>query len=229
MKKTVNCHFLFRLQQNCPVFQSNIQDRQRSGQRFFDHQRRFVQSLELSHGRLPIIFDWRANVLIQSERSVRRHTDYSKRPPVRAAGFSLLPLQSPRGFSALARLYYLARRTKAAMLRRLPRNKFNRLQVPNSITSIFPFFGLNISLLSRNQLEGLSRFRDKGAKEAPQFFSRPFGPRFHLKIRGWPATSSSGRFSLALEVGPPPKPLDFLQRVCSNESHKARLICFSDF
>ena len=27
MKKTVNCHFLFRLQHNCPVFQSNIQDR----------------------------------------------------------------------------------------------------------------------------------------------------------------------------------------------------------
>ena len=28
--------------------------------------------------------------------------------------------QSPRGFSALARLYYLARPTKTAMLRRLP-------------------------------------------------------------------------------------------------------------
>ena len=31
----------------------------------------------------------------------------------------LLPPQSPRGFSALARLYYLARPTKTAMLRRL--------------------------------------------------------------------------------------------------------------
>ena len=31
----------------------------------------------------------------------------------------LLPLQSPRGFSALARLYYLVRPTKTAMLRRL--------------------------------------------------------------------------------------------------------------
>ena len=33
--------------------------------------------------------------------------------------FKLLPPQSPRGFSALARLYYLARPTKTAMLRRL--------------------------------------------------------------------------------------------------------------
>ena len=32
---------------------------------------------------------------------------------------TLLPPQSPRGFSALARLYYLARPTKTAMLRRL--------------------------------------------------------------------------------------------------------------
>ena len=35
-KRTVNGHFLFRLQYNCPVFPSNIQDRRRSGQRFFD-------------------------------------------------------------------------------------------------------------------------------------------------------------------------------------------------
>ena len=33
--------------------------------------------------------------------------------------FKLLALQSPRGFSALARLYYLVRPTKTAMLRRL--------------------------------------------------------------------------------------------------------------
>ena len=33
----------------------------------------------------------------------------------------LFPLQSPRGFSALARLYYLVRPTKTAMLRRLPK------------------------------------------------------------------------------------------------------------
>ena len=50
MKKTLNGHFLFRLQYNCPVFPSNIQDWQRSCQRFFDIfyfvlRRRFVQSV----------------------------------------------------------------------------------------------------------------------------------------------------------------------------------------
>ena len=54
------------------------------------------------------IFDWRANILLQSERSVRRRTDYSKKTPVLASGFSLLPPQSPCGFSALARFYYLS-------------------------------------------------------------------------------------------------------------------------
>ena len=45
--------------------------------------------------------------------------------PIRQVSFvvgpwvKLLPLQSPRGFSALARLYYLVRPTKTAMLRRL--------------------------------------------------------------------------------------------------------------
>ena len=34
-------------------------------------------------------------------------------------GKKLLQPQSPRGFSALARLYYLARPTQTAMLRRL--------------------------------------------------------------------------------------------------------------
>ena len=38
----------------------------------------------------------------------------------------LLPLQSPRGFSALARLYYLVRPTKTAMLRRLADAKIDR-------------------------------------------------------------------------------------------------------
>ena len=61
MKKTVNGHSLFRLQYNCPVFLSNIQDRQRSGQRFFDILILFVEEdlfshLELSHGRLPNIW-----------------------------------------------------------------------------------------------------------------------------------------------------------------------------
>ena len=36
-----------------------------------------------------------------------------------ARKIKLLPPQSPRGFSALARLYYLARPTKTAILRRL--------------------------------------------------------------------------------------------------------------
>ena len=38
----------------------------------------------------------------------------------------LLPPQSPRGFSALARLYYLARPTKTAMLRRLENSRDKR-------------------------------------------------------------------------------------------------------
>ena len=41
----------------------------------------------------------------------------------------LLPPQSPRGFSVLARLYYLARPTKTAMLRRLHLDKSARFQV----------------------------------------------------------------------------------------------------
>ena len=38
----------------------------------------------------------------------------------------LLPPQSPRGFSALARLYYLARPTKIAMLRKLENSRDKR-------------------------------------------------------------------------------------------------------
>ena len=49
------------------------------------------------------IFDWRANILIQSQRSVRRRTYFSKKSFVCAGGFSLLPSQSPGGFFALAR------------------------------------------------------------------------------------------------------------------------------
>ena len=44
-----------------------------------------------------------------------------KSPPSVQAVLQLLPPQSPRGFSALARLYYLA--TKTAMLRRLGKNQ----------------------------------------------------------------------------------------------------------
>ena len=61
LKKTVNGHFLFRLQYNCPVFPSNIQDRRRSGQRFFDILILFCRDdlfspSKLSHGRLPKYF-----------------------------------------------------------------------------------------------------------------------------------------------------------------------------
>ena len=62
MKKTLNGHFLFRLQYNCPVFPSNIQDWQRSCQHFFDilifflWRRLLFSQLELSHRRLPNIW-----------------------------------------------------------------------------------------------------------------------------------------------------------------------------
>ena len=49
--------------------------------------------------------------------------------------FKLLPPQSPRGFSALARLYYLARPTKTAMLRRLPSAMLELMQVSTSMAS----------------------------------------------------------------------------------------------
>ena len=45
------------------------------------------------------IFDWRANILIQSERQAYELL----KKVLRAGGFSLLPFQSPGGFSALAR------------------------------------------------------------------------------------------------------------------------------
>ena len=65
-------------------------------------------------------FDWRANILNQSERSVRWPMDRLKNAPHPSRRFfKLLLPQSPRGFSALTRLYYLARPTKTAMLRRL--------------------------------------------------------------------------------------------------------------
>ena len=59
MKKTLNDHFLFRLQYNCLVFSSNIQDWQRSCQRFFDILIWFCGEdllCQFSHGRLPSIW-----------------------------------------------------------------------------------------------------------------------------------------------------------------------------
>ena len=48
----------------------------------------------------------------------------------RSSEIRALPPQSPRGFSALARLYYLARPTKTAMLRRLPTvNEVDHFQI----------------------------------------------------------------------------------------------------
>ena len=80
----------------------------------------FVQSLETLPLEITKIFDWQANILNQSERSVRWRTDRLKEAPRPCRRFfKLLPPQSPSGFSALARLYYFARPTKTAMLRRL--------------------------------------------------------------------------------------------------------------
>ena len=59
----------------------------------------------------------RQNCHATQDRSVRRHTNYSKRPPIDAGSFSLLLPQSPGSFTALARLYgYFAHPTKTAML-----------------------------------------------------------------------------------------------------------------
>ena len=49
----------------------------------------------------------------------REARENERRSREKNKSFKLLPPQSPRGFSALARLYYLARPTKTAMLRRL--------------------------------------------------------------------------------------------------------------
>ena len=48
------------------------------------------------------IVDWRVNILIQMEQFVRRHSDYSKRPPIHASGFSLLPPQFPCCYISLS-------------------------------------------------------------------------------------------------------------------------------
>ena len=52
-------------------------------------------------------------------REVRENERRSREKHKNRRFFKLLPPQSPRGFSALARLYYLARPSKTAMLRRL--------------------------------------------------------------------------------------------------------------
>ena len=81
----------------------------------------FVQCLETLQWKITKIFDWRANILNQSERSVRWRTDRLKKAPRPCRRFfKLLQPQSPRGFSASpAFITYLAHPTKTAMLRRL--------------------------------------------------------------------------------------------------------------
>ena len=64
------------------------------------------------------------SMAVLSSRAQERESREIRAPSARTSGeaarkIKLLPPQSPRGFSALARLYYLARPTKTAMLRRL--------------------------------------------------------------------------------------------------------------
>ena len=125
LKKTVNGHFLFRLQYNCAVFPSNIQDRRCSGQRFFDILILFCGDAlfspsKFSKGRLPkyLIGGWTFWTNRNDPYAGVRTN--SKKPPCPCRQFfKLLLLQSPHGFSALAHLYYLVHPTKTAMLRRL--------------------------------------------------------------------------------------------------------------
>ena len=58
----------------------------------------------------------RGGVSTKNSRAKRARTSGEAARKIKT---KLLPLQSPRGFSALARLYHLVRPTKTAMLRRL--------------------------------------------------------------------------------------------------------------
>ena len=93
LKKTVSGLFLFRLQYNFSVFPSNIQDRRRSGQRFFDILILFCgddlfSPSKLSHGRLPkYLIDGQTFWTNRNDPYAGLRTD-SKKPPVRAGGFS---------------------------------------------------------------------------------------------------------------------------------------------
>ena len=65
--------------------------------------------------------------------------------------FKLLPPQSPRGFFALARLYYLARPTKTAMLRRLRYSK-KSLRGSHHV-SLCKRFSLSINLILERKVK----------------------------------------------------------------------------
>ena len=128
--RTTVSHFPFRLQYNCPVFPSNIQDRRCSAPVnvpliFCFCFAEIICSVRLNSPMGDYQNIWLTGEhLNQSERSVRWRTDRLKKAPRPCRRFfKLLPPQSPRGFSALAHLYYLARPTKTAMLRRLPHLK----------------------------------------------------------------------------------------------------------
>ena len=124
----ISCLGFKVLQDNCPVFPSNIHDRRRSGQRFFDILILFCgddlfSPSKLSHGRLPKCFiDRRTFRTNRNDPYAGVRTDSKKTPSVQAV-FQVASAQSPRGFSALARLYHLARPTKTAMLRRLRKQR----------------------------------------------------------------------------------------------------------
>ena len=96
MKKTVNGHFLFRLQYNCPVFPSNIQDRRCSGQRFFDILILFCgddlfSPSKLSHGRLPkYLIERRTFRTNRNDPYACVRTDSKKTPSVQAV-FQVAP------------------------------------------------------------------------------------------------------------------------------------------
>ena len=65
----------------------------------------------------------RSMAVLLSRAEERRSREIRARERAAKPREKLLPPQSPRGFSALARLYYLARPTKTAMLRRLKKSR----------------------------------------------------------------------------------------------------------
>ena len=163
------------------------------------------------------------------ERSVRRHTDYSKRPPVRAAGFSVAPASISSRFLCPRPPLLPCAPNQSRHATQATKKQIQPFTVTKHHHLNFSLLWIKYKFIITKPVRVVIQIPRKGGGGSPPIFFRPCGPRFGLKIRGWPATSSSGHFSEALEVGPPPKPPDFLQRVCSSESHEARLICFSDF
>ena len=67
----------------------------------------------------PVITNVELQVPLESSRAQERRSREIRERSARERAEKLLPPHSLRGFSTLARLYYLARPTKTAMLRRL--------------------------------------------------------------------------------------------------------------